>query len=161
MGQRLIFQPLAVKTPGAMGKSTIQMHQIVNTLSNRHPPKTLPAIYPYADLPSLFIKHFTNKVEKPRANIASEPVISSLITGTTTATFSSFKKVSQLAVKECILHYAPKSCDIDPNPSKLLIQCLDYILPSLTDLFNSPIASGIFPQRFKSYHVTPNQKEVS
>ena len=70
-----------------------ELHQVVNTLSNRHPPKTLPTIYPIADFPSIFIKHFTNKVEKLRANIASEHVNSTLVTGTTTATFSSFEIV--------------------------------------------------------------------
>ena len=131
-----------------LGSSSKELHQIVNTLSNRHPPKILPAIYPSADLPSIFIKHFTNKVEKLRGNIASEHVTSTLVTGTTAATFSSFEKVSQLTVKECILNSAPKSCEHDPIPSKLLIECLDSILPSLTDLFNSSLASGIFPQCF-------------
>ena len=93
-----------------LASSSKELHQIVNTLSNRHPPKILPTIYPSADLPSIFIKHFTNKVEKLRANIASEHVTSMLVTGTTAATFSSFEKVSQLTVKECILNSAPKSC---------------------------------------------------
>ena len=75
------------------------------------------------------------------------------------ATFSSFEKVSQLTVKECILISAPKSCELDPIPSKLLIECLDSILPSLTDLFNSYLASGIFPQCFKSALVTPILKK--
>ena len=38
------------------------------------------------------------------------------------------------------------SCELDPISSKLLIECLDSILHSLTDLFNSSLASGIFPQ---------------
>ena len=143
----------------ALASSSKELHQIVNTLSNRHPPKILPTIYPSADLPSIFIKHFTNKVEKLRANIASEHVTSTLVTGTTAATFSSFEKVSQLTVKECILSSAPKSCELDPIPSKLLIECLDSILPSLTDLFNSSLASGIFPQCFKSALVTPILKK--
>ena len=74
----------------ALASSSEELPQIVNILSNRHPPKILSTIYPGADLPSLFIKHFTNKVEKLRANIASEHVISTLFTGTTTATFSLF-----------------------------------------------------------------------
>ena len=78
---------------------------------------------------------------------------------TTAATFSSFEKVPQLTVKECILNSAPKSCELDPIPSKLLIECLDYILPSLTDLFNSSLASEIFPQCFKSTLVTPILKK--
>ena len=76
----------------ALASSSKELHQIVNTLSNRHPPKILPTIYPSAYLPSIFIKHFTNKVEKPRANIASEHVTSTLVTGSTAATFSLFEK---------------------------------------------------------------------
>ena len=76
----------------ALASSSKELHQIVNILSNIHPPKILPTIYPSADLPSIFIKHFTNKVEKFRANIASEHVTSTLVTGTTAATFSSFVK---------------------------------------------------------------------
>ena len=143
----------------ALASSSKELHQIVNTLSNRHPPNILPTIYPSADLPSIFIKHLTNKVEKPRANIASEHITSTLVTGTTAATLSSFEKVSQLTVKECILSSAPKSCKLDPIPSKLLIECLDYILPSLTDLFNSSLVSGTFPQCFKSALVTPILKK--
>ena len=68
--------------------------------------------------------------------------------------------MSQLAVKECILNSAPKSCELDPISSKLLIECLDSILPSLTDLFNSSLASGIFPQCFNSALVTPILKKM-
>ena len=92
----------------ALASSSKELHQIVNTLSNRHPPKIFPAIYPSADLPSIFISHLTNKVDKHRANIAYEPVTSTLVTGTTTATFSSFEKLSQSTVKECIVNSAPK-----------------------------------------------------
>ena len=143
----------------ALAPSSNELHQIVKILSNRHPPKILPIIYPSAELPSIFIIHFTNKLEKIRANIASEHVTSSLVSGTTAATFSSFEKVSQLTVKECILISAPKSCDLDPIPSKLLIDCLDYILPSLIDLLNSSLASGNVPQCIKSALVTPIHKK--
>ena len=98
-----------------LASSSKELHQIVNTLSNRHPPKILPTIYPRADHPSIFIKHFTNKVEKLRASNASEHVTSTLVTGTTAATFSTFEKVSQLTLKECILNYVPKSCELDPT----------------------------------------------
>ena len=67
--------------------------------------------------------------------------------------------MSQSTVKECILNSAPKSCDLDPTPSKLLIECQETILPSLTDLFNSSLASGIFPQCIKSAHITPILKK--
>ena len=68
----------------------------------------------------------------------NKPATSTLVTGTTTATFSSFE------VKEFIINSAPKSCDLDSTHSKLLVECQDSILPYLTDLFNSSLASDIF-----------------
>ena len=67
--------------------------------------------------------------------------------------------MSKLTVKECILSSAPKSCELDPIPSKRLIECLDFILPSLTALLDSSLASGIFPQCIKSALVTPILKK--
>ena len=134
----------------ALASSSKEQHQIVNTLTNRHPPNILPTIYHSADFPSLFVKLSTNKVEKCRANIASEPVTSTLVTETTIATFYSFENVSQSTVKEFILISAPKSCDLDSIPSKRLIECLDSIISFLTDLINSSLASDIVPQRLKS-----------
>ena len=108
----------------ALVSSSKELHQIVNTLSNRHPPKIMPTIYPSDDHPCIFIKHYTNNVEKLRVSIASEHVTSTLVTGTTAATLSSSKKVSQLTVKEYILNSASKSCELDPIPSKVLVECL-------------------------------------
>ena len=134
-----------------------ELHQIVNTLSNRHPPKILPNICPSADLPSIFIKHFTNKVEKLRANIASEHVTSTLVTGTTAATFSSLEKVSQLTVKECILNSAPKSCEQrniylcgDFN-----INLFNYDSNNQVNYFSDSIYSlGLFPLITKPTRIT-------
>ena len=36
--------------------------------------------------------------------------------------------MSQSTVNECILSSAPKSCELDPIPSKFLIECLDSII---------------------------------
>ena len=48
----------------ALTSSSKELYQIVNKLSNRHPPEALPTIYHSADLPSISIKHFTSKVGK-------------------------------------------------------------------------------------------------
>ena len=68
------------------------------------PPRIWTTIFPSDDLPSIFIKHSTNKVEKIRASIASEHVTSTLGSGTTTATLSSAENVSQSTVKDCNLN---------------------------------------------------------
>ena len=76
----------------ALASSSKELHQIVNTLSNRHPPKILPTIYLSADLPSIFIKHFTNKVEKLRANIALNMLPQRLLLGQLLQLFLHLKK---------------------------------------------------------------------
>ena len=45
----------------ALASSSKELHQIVNTLSNRHPPKILPTIYSSADLPSIFTNTLPTK----------------------------------------------------------------------------------------------------
>ena len=92
----------------ALESSSKELHQIVNTLSNRYPPKILPTIYPSAELPSIFIKQFANKVEKPTANIASKHVISTLATGTTTATFSTSLLVE--VCLQCVSYHCLMKC---------------------------------------------------
>ena len=62
-------------------------------------------------------------------------------------------------MKECILNSAPKSCVLDPIPLKHLIEFQDSIIPSVTDLFNYFLASGIFQQCFKSDLVIPILKK--
>ena len=64
----------------ALSSFSKELHQIVNTLSNRHRLTILPTIYRSADVLSLFIRHFNNKVKKVTTNIASKTFISSLAT---------------------------------------------------------------------------------
>ena len=45
----------------ALASTSKELHQIVNALSDRHPPKILPTIYPSADLPSIFINTLPTK----------------------------------------------------------------------------------------------------
>ena len=52
--------------------------------------------------------------------------------------FSFICKSFTINSEECNLVSAPKSSEFDPNHSKLLKECLDSILPSLTDLFTPP-----------------------
>ena len=143
----------------ALASSSKELHQIVNTLSNRHPPKILPTIYPSADLPVFSSNTLPTKQRNLELTLLLNMLPQCLLLGQLLQLFLHLKKVSQLTVKECILNSAPKSCELDPIPSKLLIEYLDSILPSLTDLFNSSLASGIFPQCFKSALVTPILKK--
>ena len=47
----------------ALAFSSKELHQIVNTLSNRRPPKILPTIYPSVDFPCLFSNTLPTNLE--------------------------------------------------------------------------------------------------
>jgi len=55
---------------------------------------------------------------------------------------------------------APKSCELYPISTSLLLECLDPILPSLTDVINKSLSHrGEFPSFFKTAIVRPLLKK--
>ena len=76
----------------ALASSSKELLQIVSTLSNRHPPKILPTIYPSADLPSIFIKHFTKQVEKLKLTLLMNMLPQRLLLGQLLQLFLHLKK---------------------------------------------------------------------
>ena len=75
---------------------------------------------------------------------------STLVSWKTTASYSSFDKVSQFTAKEYIHISASRSSDLDQILINILLECLDFILPSLRDLINSSLA-------FEFFHNASNQ----
>ena len=56
---------------------------------------------------------------------------------------------------------APKTCDLDPIPTSLLYDCIDEIVPMLTDVLNVSIASGSVPNSLKKAIVNRILKKAS
>ena len=53
-----------------------------------------------------------------------------------------------------------KSCDLDPIPASLLLDCLDEIVPTVTDIINTSLQTGVVPQSFKHALVNPLLKKI-
>ena len=54
---------------------------------------------------------------------------------------------------------ASKSCELDPIPTSLLKECIDVLLPFITNLINLSIETGHVPSAFKTAAVTPLLKK--
>ena len=123
------------------------MHQIINTLLDRHNPNILPYIYICADHPSLFIRQLNNNEETRRVNISSLPVASTstLVTGSPTTTLSSIDEFHNKQRKIAFLILLVSDVTLI---LKLLVECVDSIFPSLFSLFSSSPTSVIFPHCF-------------
>ena len=77
----------------------------------------------------------------------------------TGSSLTSFEPVSENTVCETVQNSAPKACEPDPMPTSLLIECLDIVLPILTQTDNDSLIPGIFQQIHKSALVIPLLKK--
>ena len=73
----------------------------------------------------------------------------------------SFEPATVDEVSKIIMSSPNKSCDLDPLPTILLKACLDTLLKPITDIINTLLCSGLFPDDFLHAHVYPFLKKTS
>ena len=72
-----------------------------------------------------------------------------------------FTPVTEQFVSEILQKTVPKSCNLDPIPTELLYKNLDVLLPIITNIINTSLASGFVPPDFKTAIVKPLLKKNS
>ena len=110
--------------------------------------------------------YFHDKVLEIHTNIETKldamnnPRIDSLhVRSHDVAIFSNFKPLSKHEVEKLILKLSKKSCSLDPMPTKVLLQCIDELIPVITSLINLSLSTGHFPTQWKVAHVQPLLKK--
>ena len=68
--------------------------------------------------------------------------------------------MSESYVKDLIVKMSKKSCDLDPIPAFLFMDCLDALIPTITQIINISLTTGVVPQSFKHALVKPLLKKV-
>ena len=43
-----------------------------------------------------------------------------------------------------------KSCELDSMPTTLMYECMDVLVPSLTQIINESLTNGVLPPDFKT-----------
>jgi hypothetical protein len=51
------------------------------------------------------------------------------------------------------------NCELDPIPTSLLKQCSSVLLPTITEISNQSISTGVLPDQYKSCSVHPHLKQ--
>ena len=62
---------------------------------------------------------------------------------------SEFKPLSEADTLALIQKSSKKTCNLDPMPTKCLVQSLDHLLPVITKMMNSSLLGGHFPKVWK------------
>ena len=137
---------LVPRLPNAQTANIFLMLQINGQEGIQHC-RFLPVSMEY--LPRLFSTFFHDKVAKIREHLDN---------GTTThelhlpyghdveyqhIPFTFFEQVTTEHQLSILTKCAPKLSDLDPMPTSLLLDCLDVVLPSMTDIINDSLVSGV------------------
>ena len=112
-----------------------------------------------------FNKFFTLKIEKIMACLVpteTNPIDNSYIESTpmTNLSFTHFNMLSCDNIKR-LKKSATKSCTLDPILTNLLKEHLEDFIPILTDIINSSLHSGKFPNILKNAAVRPLLKKAN
>jgi len=147
-----------------------QLWKNVNILLHR---SSLPDALPSYNSLSLFCQSFANffsdKIHKLHTSLFINRISTSphFLPPFTPPNFSSFTCVN-LPLYQFIIHEVSKllsqspgtNCDFYPIPTSLLRQCSHILLPTITNIINLSLSTGIFPDQFENCSVHPHIKNL-
>ena len=126
---------------------------------HRSPKIVLPDHTNINSLINTFGRYFADKIAKLRSGLlstdANHPVL-----GFCKNKFVSFWTMSEEEVLKIIKSTPNKSCDLDPIPTSLVLDCIGVLLTPITNIVNYSLQEGSFPSCFKTAHVTPLLKKA-
>jgi len=80
---------------------------------------------------------------------------------TTNAHLTDFAAMSAHDVRKVVMRSPTKTCRLDPCPTWLIKQHLEHLLPAITCIINTSLATAEFPSSWKQAIVTPLLKKAS
>ncbi len=138
-----------------------ELFRIVNKLCSSDSSATLPEYSSAIELANRFGTFFHSKIEKIRNKLDNIQLPKATVEAPEqcNSSFSEFTAVSEDTVREVIRESATKHCKLDPIPTWLTKDCLEELLPFITDIINSSLMSGSVPSTLKLSHILPLLKK--
>ena len=138
------------------------LFRVIDKLSVPKSEIKLPSHNSSAELANRFSDYFHQKIETLRQRLDTTPAeyfVDNLAV-TCSSSFASFSEVSEDDLLEVIRSLNVTSCNLDPLPSCIFKDCVDTLLPVLTQIVNKSITSGVFPSALKHANVIPLLKNT-
>ena len=115
-------------------------------------------------LANAFADFFAQKIDRIHADLhekrrTADPNVSSSESTRCQVELSDFAVLSQDTVKEYACKSAKKSCNLDPLPASLMKNCLDMLLPTITNIVNLSLSTGTMPETLKVAELVPALKK--
>ena len=114
----------------------------VKKLTVERPPQTLPSHTSKSHLAQQFLGFFNDKITNLRAEFEDSPptISSDSDSGDTIKnTLQAFQSVSEDDILKIIKSSKIKSCLLDPIPAQVFKECIDVLLPAITNITNQSL----------------------
>ena len=131
----------------------------IKKVLHRSPKIVLPDHTSINSLTNAFGKYFADKIAKLRSGLLSTDA-KPPVPGSYKNKFVSFPTMSEDEVLKIIKSTPNKSCDLDPIPISLALDCISVLLTPITNIVNYSLQEGSFPSCFRTAHVTPLLKKA-
>ncbi len=135
----------------------------INKLLHRKPVSQLPSNFDSESLPRMFATFFSNKVLKLHSALKSHNITTSPHIQPTNIpkNLTCFTPVTLDELSKLISQSSNTFCDLDPIPTSILKQCLPALLPTIANIVNLSLSTGVFPNQFKLSSVIPLLKKYN
>ena len=138
-----------------------KLWQTVNGLLRRKSSPVLPTHTNLLALCNSFAQFFYDKVANLHASLSS--IVSNTSPHITPphfpTTLSSFHPTTVDEVTKLLSQHPVTDCELDPIPASVLRECVTVLLPTITNIINLSLSSGVFPDQFKNCSVHPLLKK--
>jgi hypothetical protein len=138
-----------------------QLWNTVNKLLHHTSVSILPSSNSNSALSQSFATFFSDKIHKLHTTLLFnlDRVSPHLPPPVAPSKYSSFTPVTIDEVSNLLSQSPDTNCDSDPIPTSLLKQCSSVLLPTITQIINLSLSTGIFPHQFKGSSVHPHLKK--
>ena len=116
----------------------------IKKVLHRSPKIVLPDHTTINSLNNTFGRYFTDKIAELRSRLLSTDV-DPPVSGSYKNKFVSFRTMSEKEVLKIINSTPNKSCDLDPIPTSLVLDCISVLLTPITNIVNYSLQEGSFP----------------
>ena len=140
-----------------------QLFNIVKKLSTPNQSSIFPEHSSDSELANQFSEFFKKKISDIVSSFASDVTFapSHVLHPETSlnCNLCEFIPVTEIQLRRRIKSTPPKACNLDPLPTWLLKDCLDELLPVLTNIINASLSLGVVPRSFRASLILPVLKK--
>ena len=136
-----------------------KLFQHFSRIMNKKNATPLPEHTSAEELANDFNSFFKSKIDSIRSNFVDNKNDQLRYDIKAKSTLENFKTWTEQDVKKLITSMPNKSCALDPLPTKLVKECVDELVPSITKLINISLSEGCIPSKLKEAIITPLLKK--